>query len=766
MTPVLLVLTLLLPLTLAQSSNEWTHLSPATIEQLEAYEAEKADSTTISFFPVSTFVLWTNILSIFYTTVAFCLQMACMRMFVDHYTVTNIHCLKVAGTIIMTLYLFELTYRSVMRFQMLAHHFCTIFAIIFVIACLGVTDDPSLFVTALCWGFQASTEQIQFGGLLMYRFKCRPRAVSRTLRIGAVQALVAKMCSSIYVFIWWGMNQARHTHPTEIAFSVILVLAMSCLMVTQFYGSYVVWILSNSYEKKYFGVDGARPGDRDGAETPGSTQTQEKLLHDNRRSSISDFEYMSMEPPGQTERIKGLDTPDTLRLSEPETSREELSYSRISIAMPVPTLYDDIIYNIFDKLSEHYDHFALESEPQKQWKKRFMRQHFLPCCLTSKSFLVRARVHLYEEVSLDFKKGGYYHILQSESSKAQVLSIALNPHLGRLVRRIAINVAYPSHAEEYPLIPALLEKTLSAAPNVSELSMLVVYPVDHGEDEEEPPYLLSIFNIITNLGTSLRLLELEWSGTEDVEEDLVARSPALVSLLSSLPSLEHLTLKNLHIPPSSSTPSFLFRLKTLDLTGVEGTGSAAMFDSLVANSSGTLDSLRLPRDIKCDLSQLEALRNLAFQVDFSPLNNPDEDAEEDDEDDEDEAAARLTRAAVQDNVVPTIATTPSGVQTLEILDVNGYIPEDVFDGDFFATTVPRSISTITLIRLTVDADAVSRLLDGRPTAIPGSQVQQPQRFSKLVVVKNRGIVEGVVRGDKATLISRLHEAGVVFEGLE
>ncbi|KAL8291959.1 hypothetical protein RQP46_001425 [Phenoliferia psychrophenolica] len=330
MTPILLVFSILLPaFASAQSTYEWTNLSPGTIEQLEAYEAEKVGSTTISFFPISTFVLWTSmyimanvlewgltrwtkefprmsfanqrtcvmyILSIFYTTVVFALQMACTGIFISHYTVTNIHCIMVAATMITTLYLFELTYRSVMRLQMLMHHFCTVFAVIFVIACLQTTQDPSLFVTGLCWIFQASTEQVQFAGLLMYRFKCSPRAVSSTLRFGAAQALFTKMCSSIYVFIWWGQRQARHTHPTEIAFSVILVLAMSCLMVTQFYGSYVVWILSNSYEKKYFAGDAARLGDRDGAETPGSVETREKILLDGK--SMADTRSVILERGG------------------------------------------------------------------------------------------------------------------------------------------------------------------------------------------------------------------------------------------------------------------------------------------------------------------------------------------------------------------------------------------------------------------------------------------------------------------------------------
>ncbi|KAL8291968.1 hypothetical protein RQP46_001434 [Phenoliferia psychrophenolica] len=629
------------------------------------------------------------ILSIFYTAIVFALQMASVGMFLEHYTVSNIHCLKVAGTMIMTLYLFELTYRSVMRFQMLTHHFCTIFAVIFVIACMGATDDPSLFVTALCWGFQASTEQVQFAGLLMYRFKCSPRAVSSTLRFGAAQALIAKMCSSVYVFIWWGQNQARHTHPTEIAFSVILVLAMSCLMVTQFYGSYVVWILSNSYEKKYFAGGAVRLGDRDGAKTPGSME---------------------------------------------------------SFTMPVPRLRADVIYNIVDMVSETYNH-PFGFEPSEAVNESAMRAQLLACCRAGKDFLPRARFHLYKEVSVAFEDRGDYGIGQTECSAAQVASITLNPHLGNLVRRIVVDV------KEVPIqkhmVADALADALAAAPNVREISMLVP-DEDTGGEQDLIRYLPPVYKIIESLGSSLRGLEIRWHCSEPGREDL-ARYRGVFPLLASLPSLEHLSLKNLHVPQfSSSLPTFLFQLKSLTLTGIHGPGSNAMFTSLATNSSRTLDTLRLPQSIKCDPSQLEALKSLAFLSEIHPR---------------DMWSEVEPKAAIRNNVGPTIATAPSCVQNLEINDCFGSIPLEALDGEFFATTVPRSISTITLIGLAVDAEAVSRLLDGRPEALPGSQVQ-PQRFYKLVTVKNHLVVEGVVRGDTATLISRLREAAVVFQGLD
>ncbi|KAL8292024.1 hypothetical protein RQP46_001490 [Phenoliferia psychrophenolica] len=122
----------------------------------------------------------------------------------------------------------------------------------FVTACIDTSEDPSVLVSALVWLFQATTEQLLFASLLMYRFKCSPKIVPTMLRVGAAQALIVKMASIVYILWWWSKHQIHHHSPLEIAFSVILVVSMAALSGIQFYGSWVVWILARSYMSKYF----------------------------------------------------------------------------------------------------------------------------------------------------------------------------------------------------------------------------------------------------------------------------------------------------------------------------------------------------------------------------------------------------------------------------------------------------------------------------------------------------------------------------------
>lgn len=216
----LILLTAILPGVIATSADEYSHLSPTSIANLEEIAQQPANSTTIALFSIPIFVLWRvvyfsaqatecalarytknfrllsfanqrtcvmYVLNIFYTTVAFGVQLAAYKVLYEDFTFINTRCVKIAGIVISVLYLFELTYRPAMRAQMLTHHFCTLFITFFLIACLQETQNPSIFVTALCWLFQATTEQGIFVGLLMYRFRGSPAVVPTVLRVGAAR---------------------------------------------------------------------------------------------------------------------------------------------------------------------------------------------------------------------------------------------------------------------------------------------------------------------------------------------------------------------------------------------------------------------------------------------------------------------------------------------------------------------------------------------------------------------------------------------------
>ena len=79
------------------------------------------------------------ILNIFYTTVALALQLYACPALAQEYTEAGTNCIRVASVVIAGLYLFEMIYRDSMRWPMLAHHFSTIFAIIFVNVALDKT---------------------------------------------------------------------------------------------------------------------------------------------------------------------------------------------------------------------------------------------------------------------------------------------------------------------------------------------------------------------------------------------------------------------------------------------------------------------------------------------------------------------------------------------------------------------------------------------------------------------------------------------------
>ena len=107
------------------------------------------------------------VLNVVYTSLALGLQFAGSPSLSQHYTLTGVHCAKLAAVVVSGLYLFELAYRDSLRFPMLVHHFPTLFAILFVISVNEKTDDPTIIVTGLLWLFQATTEQSVFIGLLM-----------------------------------------------------------------------------------------------------------------------------------------------------------------------------------------------------------------------------------------------------------------------------------------------------------------------------------------------------------------------------------------------------------------------------------------------------------------------------------------------------------------------------------------------------------------------------------------------------------------------
>ncbi|KAJ4490554.1 hypothetical protein J3R30DRAFT_101472 [Lentinula aciculospora] len=188
----------------------------------------------------------TYVIAILFTTTTLVLQLIASPILTTHsYTFTQVALLKVAALIISGLYIFELTYRVSMRWPLMTHHFCTIFAIVLLLSVLSYTRHPALMGAGQIWLFQATTEQSVFVGLLMYRLGCSSKLTRNVLYFAAVQSFIFKLTFAAYLLAYWAQHLVQfHSSSDDVALSVLLVIMTVLLMCTQVYGAWAVWGLA------------------------------------------------------------------------------------------------------------------------------------------------------------------------------------------------------------------------------------------------------------------------------------------------------------------------------------------------------------------------------------------------------------------------------------------------------------------------------------------------------------------------------------------
>ncbi|KAJ4490566.1 hypothetical protein J3R30DRAFT_3694241 [Lentinula aciculospora] len=192
----------------------------------------------------------TYVMDIFLTTGALVLQLVSSPVLNNRYTFAASGMLKVTALIISGLYIFELTYRISMRWPLMTHHFCTIFAIVLLLSVLSYTRHPALMGAGNIWLFQATTEQSVFVGLLMYRLDCSPKLTRNVLYFAAIQSLVFKLGFAAYLLAFWAQHLVQfHSSSDDIALSVLLVILTVLLMSTQVYGAGAVWGLAKKVNR-------------------------------------------------------------------------------------------------------------------------------------------------------------------------------------------------------------------------------------------------------------------------------------------------------------------------------------------------------------------------------------------------------------------------------------------------------------------------------------------------------------------------------------
>jgi len=192
----------------------------------------------------------TYVMDICFTTIGLILQLIALPVLNFRYTYGNVAMLKATTLIISGLYIFELTYRVSMRWPLMAHHFCTIFAIVLLLSMLSYQKHPQLIGAGEIWLFQATTEQSVFIGLLMYRLGCSDKATSRLLYFASIQSFICKLAFAAYLLAFWGENLVQfHSTSDDVALSVLLATLTVLLMCTQIYGAWAVWGLASKINR-------------------------------------------------------------------------------------------------------------------------------------------------------------------------------------------------------------------------------------------------------------------------------------------------------------------------------------------------------------------------------------------------------------------------------------------------------------------------------------------------------------------------------------
>ncbi|KAF8910868.1 hypothetical protein CPB85DRAFT_1304931 [Mucidula mucida] len=264
------------------SSEDVKGFSNQTLQELAKIVMQQVYPTTVAFYPIPTLIYavilyimakgvqlglvrWspnfralsfenqrntvTYVLNTIWTTVALVFQGLSSPMLRQEYSLESLSQLRIAAVIVSVLYIFELTYRPSMRWPLMIHHSCTLFAIIFVQIILQITMHPALAVVGVIWLFQATTEQTVFIGLFMYRLRYPKRMVQNLLKFAAVQSFLCKFGFAVYLLVWWAMKLARFTTSADIALSVMLVTICTLLMATQVYGSWAVWCVATNMDR-------------------------------------------------------------------------------------------------------------------------------------------------------------------------------------------------------------------------------------------------------------------------------------------------------------------------------------------------------------------------------------------------------------------------------------------------------------------------------------------------------------------------------------
>jgi len=168
-------------------------------------------------------------------------------------TPTHIELFRFTALALSLLYLWELSYRIDMNWQLTLHHFLTILLIIMYLHSLMDTGDIYFMGSGVCLLLTAWTEPLVFVALFMYRLNIKHRGY--VLKFSSVQTAICKVWFSLWAMVLVAVACFSPRENTGVivldfsngwytAWKVLMWFAFPALMFTQLYGCYILWIIS------------------------------------------------------------------------------------------------------------------------------------------------------------------------------------------------------------------------------------------------------------------------------------------------------------------------------------------------------------------------------------------------------------------------------------------------------------------------------------------------------------------------------------------
>ena len=172
----------------------------------------------------------------------------------DATTNARMEALQVSIQLINVLYIWELIYRKEIGVPLLIHHLVTIVNIQLATASFFDTHDVLYVRFGVLIGFHATTEQLSFVALLLYRLNLYPKWQSILFYVSAAQAFAVKTMvttiTSIYFIVL--LHNGRMSFDTNWgAFWTVFFFIMTvCLYGAQVYACRVLYIIGKKSDRK------------------------------------------------------------------------------------------------------------------------------------------------------------------------------------------------------------------------------------------------------------------------------------------------------------------------------------------------------------------------------------------------------------------------------------------------------------------------------------------------------------------------------------